>query len=119
MNDSIAYKPFYDGLVAHGLIIPTDVYGIFGRSARFEEVLKGFNDLVSHISEEDGAEVVAFPPVVDRKIMEKVHYLHTFPHLCGSVHSFLGNELEAKELCECADAGGQWGDLLKPGLMWS
>jgi seryl-tRNA synthetase len=112
-NDSVGYKPFYDGLVAHGLIVPTGVLGTFGRGALFEEILNRFNDLVNRIAGDDGAEVFAFPPVVDRKIMEKVHYLHTFPHLCGSVHSFFGNDLEAQKLCECADAGGQWGDLLK------
>jgi seryl-tRNA synthetase len=111
--DASGYKPFYDGLVAHGLIIPTGVLGTFGRGARFEDILERFNVLVSRIAADDGAEVLAFPPVVDRKIMEKVHYLHTFPHLCGSVHSFLGNDREAQQLCECADAGGQWGDLLK------
>jgi seryl-tRNA synthetase len=112
-NDAVGYKPFYDGLVAQGLIIPTGVLGTYGRGALFEEVLNRFNDLVNRLAADDRAEVLAFPPVVDRKIMEKVHYLHTFPHLCGSVHSFFGNDSAAKALCECADAGGSWGDLLK------
>jgi seryl-tRNA synthetase len=113
MNASISYKPFYDELVAQGLIIPTGVLGTFGRGALFEEVLNRFNELVNVTVIDECAEIMAFPPVVDRAIMEKVHYLHAFPHLCGSVHSFFGNDREAKLLCECADAGGQWGDLLK------
>lgn len=113
MDNSYEYKPFYDGMVAHGLIVPTSVLGTFGRGAVFEEIVNRFNELVNRIAADDGAEVYAFPPVIDRKIMEKVHYLETFPHLCGSVHSFYGNNKEALELAECANEGGQWGDMLK------
>lgn len=103
----------YADLVAHKLIIPTEVPGTYGRSQIFEEVLLRFNEAVNRLSYNDQAEFMAFPPVVDRKIMEKVHYLHTFPQLCGSVHSFFGDDRDAQKLCECADAGGQWGELLK------
>ena len=106
-------KAFYDGLVAHGLIVPTTVLGTFGRGAKFEEVVTRFNDLVNRLAKDDGAELYAFPPVMDRKIMEKVHYLETFPHLCGSIHSFFGNGLEALRLAERANAGEEWGDQLK------
>ncbi len=84
MNDTVSYKSFYEGLVANRLIIPTDVLGTYGRGPLFEDVLYRFNDLVNRITVDDQAEFLAFPPVVDRKIMEKVHYLHTFPQLCGS-----------------------------------
>lgn len=107
-------KAFFDGLVAHGLIVPTKVLGTFGRGAKFEEVVNRFTDLVNKISKDDGAELVAFPPVMDRKIMEKVHYLETFPHLCGSIHSFYGNGMEALKLAQRANDGEDWSDMLKP-----
>jgi len=93
-------KVFFDSMAEHGLVVPTAVLGTFGRGAKFEEVVNRFNELVNKLAKDDGAELYAFPPVMDRKIMEKVHYLETFPHLCGSVHSFYGNGLE-------------WGDMLK------
>jgi len=105
-------KSFYDGLVEHGLIVPPGVQGAFGRGAVFEDVLDRFNALVSDLSRNDGAEVYTFPPVIDRGILEKVHYLESFPHLCGSVHSFFGNALQALALAERANAGEPWGDLL-------
>lgn len=111
--DPASYQAFYDGLIAHKIIVPTSVLGTYGRSAIFEDVLNRFNGLVDRIVADEGAEFLAFPPVVPRSIMEKVHYLHTFPQLCGSVHSFFGTDKETKALCECADAGGQWGDMLK------
>lgn len=106
-------KAFYDGLVAHGLIVPTGVLGAFGRGPLFEDVLNRFNALVDRLASDDGAQALAFPPIINRSIMEKVHYLETFPHLCGSVHSFFGNGLEALRLAQQADAGEPWGELLK------
>lgn len=103
---------FRAGLVAHGLIIPTDVPGTFGRGAVFEDVLERFNGLVSELARDDGATSCTFPPVIDRRILERVHYLDSFPHLCGAVHSFFGNALEAMAVAERAKAGGDWGALL-------
>ena len=40
-------ESFYDGLVEHGLIIPTAIQGGYGRGAVFEDILTRFNDLVS------------------------------------------------------------------------
>lgn len=103
---------FYDGLVAHGLIVPVGVPGAFGRGAVFEDVLERFNALISALARDDGAESFTFPPVISRRVLEKVHYLDSFPHLCGAVHSFFGNAIEALALVERANSGGDWGDLL-------
>jgi seryl-tRNA synthetase len=107
-------QSFYDGLVSHGLIIPTGVQGAFGRGAVFEDVLSRFDRLVSDTANADGAEVYAFPPIIDRSILERVHYLDSFPHLCGSVHSFFGNAIQALAVAERANAGGNWGELMGP-----
>lgn len=105
---------FYQGLVDHGLIVPSAVQGAFGRGAVFEDVLERFNALVSDVSRDDGAEFFTYPPIIDRSILEKVHYLDSFPHLCGSVHSFFGNGLQALRLAEQAKAGEPWADMLGP-----
>jgi hypothetical protein len=83
---------FYNDLVKHRLIIPGGVQGAFGRGAEFEKVLEAFNALVSRISAGDGAEFCTFPPVIDRRIIERVDYMDNFPDLCGAVCSFFGNE---------------------------
>jgi len=106
-------QTFHDDLVKHGLIIPVGVPGAFGRSAVFESILEGFNAAVSRISAGDGADQMTFPPVINRRILEKVHYLDNFPHLCGAVYSFFGNELESRKLAEIANEGGDWGSMLK------
>jgi len=104
---------FYQDLVSHGLIIPVGVPGAFGRGKVFESIVEGFNAMISRISANDGAEEMWFPPVINRTIIERVHYLESFPHLCGAVHSFFGTELESKKLAETAAAGGDWGSMLK------
>ena len=113
MTDYDADK-LYEGLVRHRLIIPVGVQGAFGRGAVFEDVLDRFNGLVSRISAGDGAEVCVFPPVIDRSVLERVDYLDSFPHLCGSVHSFFGKDAQARELSERVHGGQPYGDLLDP-----
>jgi seryl-tRNA synthetase len=103
---------FYQGMVEQGLIIPTGVQGAFGRGAVFERVLEAFNGLISRRSAADDAEVCTFPPVIDRRILERVHYMDSFPDLCGVVCSFLGNEREARDLSERINAGKPWMDKL-------
>ena len=103
---------FYAGLVEHGLIVPVGVAGAFGRGAVFEDVLDRFNGLVTQLSRNDGAEVFAFPPVISRQILEKVHYLDSFPHLCGAVYSFFGKDAQAAKLSEKVNSGEPWGDML-------
>ncbi len=105
-------KEFYDGLVSHGLIVPTGVQGAFGRGAVFEDVLERFNALVTQISKADGAEVFTFPPVIERSILEKVDYMDSFPHLAGTVHSFFGKDKQAKELSAKIHAGEPWGEYM-------
>lgn len=103
---------FYRGLVEHGLILPSGQKGVFGRGPVFERVLSAVDALILESSRNDGLEMLAFPPVIDRSILRKVNYLDSFPHLCGSVHSFFGNALQALALAERAKEGGAWGELL-------
>jgi seryl-tRNA synthetase len=104
---------FYRELVENGLIIPVGVQGAFGRGKTFESIVEGFNAHITRLSSQDGAEDMFFPPVINRTIIERVHYLESFPHLCGAVHSFFGSELESKKLAEIASEGGDWGAMLK------
>ncbi|HVU03820.1 MAG TPA: amino acid--[acyl-carrier-protein] ligase [Polyangiaceae bacterium] len=104
---------FYDDLVKHGHIIPVGVQGIFGRGPVFEDVLARFDGLVTNLARGDGAEKMAFPPTLDRKVFEKSEYLDSFPQLAGSVFSFYGNEKDHAVLRERIKAGERWDDLQK------
>src|SRR4051812_47024895 len=100
---------FHDGLVKAGLIVPVGVNGIFGRNAVFEDVLDRFNAQVTKLAADDNATYFVFPPTIDRKVLEGVHYMDNFPNLSGVVYSFFGKELTARQLSEQIHAGKPWG----------
>jgi seryl-tRNA synthetase len=106
-------QELYDDLVRHELIFPVGVPGAFGRGAVFEDVLQRFNDLVTRLAKDDGAETRVFPPILNRQVMEKTGYLNSFPHLAGAVFSFNGTELQAKEMSTRAYAKEPWAEFLK------
>jgi seryl-tRNA synthetase len=102
---------FHEGLVKAGLIVPVGVQGAFGRGRVFEDVLAAFDAAVTRAGDRE-AEYFVFPPVIDRKVLEKVHYMDSFPQLAGTVHSFFGKELDARKLSERIHAGEPWGDAM-------
>jgi seryl-tRNA synthetase len=102
---------FLDGLVGARLLIPTTVPGLYGRSGVFEDVLLRFDALVTRETEDDGAEVVRFPPVLPRVTLETTGYLGSFPNLAGSVWSFDGDEEQALDLGARAAAHEDWSEL--------
>jgi seryl-tRNA synthetase len=113
MASQFSSQDLYDGLVRHKLIIPVGVPGAFGRGAVFEDVLARFNALITRLAENDGAEVMAFPPILDRQVFEKSEYLDSFPHLAGTVFSFFGTDLQHKELSQRIHDKQPWDDLQK------
>lgn len=104
---------FYQGLVEHRLIIPSEVQGGYGRGAVFEDILQRFNDFVSRSAQDDGAEPMMFPPIVPRTLIEKVGYMDNFPQLSGSISSFCGSETQARALSERVHAGERWEHMLE------
>ena len=101
---------FFDGLVRAGLIVPVGVPGVFGRNHVFEDVLARFDAQLARLA--DGADYFVYPPVIDRRVLEKADYMDSFPHLAGTVHSFPGKELDARALSARIHAGEPWGDAM-------
>jgi seryl-tRNA synthetase len=101
---------FFDGLVRAGLIVPAGVPGVFGRNHVFEDVLARFDAQLARLAA--GADYFVYPPVIDRRVLEKAGYMDSFPHLAGTVHSFAGKELEARKLSARIHAGEPWGDAM-------
>ncbi|ODN65854.1 Amino acid--[acyl-carrier-protein] ligase [Methylobrevis pamukkalensis] len=101
---------FLDQLFASGLLIESGVDGLYGRSGVFEDVVTRFDALVTRYGEDDGAEVVRFPPGMSRPNFEKSGYLKSFPQLAGTVHSFCGDDHGHNRIIECLAAGEDWTD---------
>ncbi|HUR89961.1 MAG TPA: amino acid--[acyl-carrier-protein] ligase [Ramlibacter sp.] len=103
-----------EGLIAHELMLPSGVKGVWGRGTVFEDIIQHFNDFVSRETKDDGAQELKFPPVLPRTLIEKLGYLDNFPQLAGSVHSFFGNDAEGREIARKARDGESWEDMLQP-----
>lgn len=114
---------FHAALVRDGWLIPTSVPGVPGRSATFERVLAGVERYLEAAAANDGAEVLRFPPVIPRALLERSGYLESFPHLAGSVHSFAGSDADHRALLRAVESGGQggvassWADALPPAAV--
>src|SRR5271166_6982275 len=78
-------------LVDAGLLIATEVDGIVGRGAVFEDVLMRLNSIMARWGRRHGAEVVHFPPVMSRAYLERNGYLKSFPQLATALHGFTCN----------------------------
>jgi seryl-tRNA synthetase len=101
---------FRDELVAHGLFVPSGVPGIYGKGAVFEDIRLGVDALISAEAAADRAETMHFPPVLPRRQLEEIGYLHSFPHLAGSVFGFEGSEEDALAQGERASAHEDWSE---------
>lgn len=97
-----------DRLIAEEILIETGVDGLYGRSGKFEDVLLRFDALISRFGDDQKADVIRFPPGMNRALFEKSGYLKSFPDLAGTVHSFAGNDRDHASLLETLEGGGDW-----------
>jgi seryl-tRNA synthetase len=95
-------------LVRHGLLVPMGVDGLYGRGGAFEDVVDRVNALVTRWGAVDGAEVLRFPPAINRQHFEESEYLKNFPQLAGTIHSFMGDERDYVKLLGALDQGEDW-----------
>jgi seryl-tRNA synthetase len=100
--------PFRDALVEAGHLVPTGVRGVFGRGSRFETIRLGLDELITRTAVDEGAEVLHFPPVIPRHLLESSEYLHSFPHLAGTIFGFEGSERDAAEQFAAASRHEDW-----------
>ncbi len=100
-------------LIEHGLLLPSGVAGIYGRSALFEDVLSRFMSFVTRSTAGDEPTHVHFPPVMSRQHMEKTDYLDSFPQLAGLIYSFEGDDAEHRRFADMVRNGEDWSRVPK------
>jgi seryl-tRNA synthetase len=101
-------------VLLEALFRPLGVDGVYARTARYEEVVEALAAMISR-HRDPGAEILRFPPVVSRALIEKSGYLKSFPHLLGCVCSLGGGEREIGAAVDRFLAGGDWTDGLSAG----
>jgi seryl-tRNA synthetase len=105
---------FRDKLFDAGVLIPTGIDGLYGRSGTFEDVVLALGDLVGRLSTDNEWTRVRFPPLLSRTAFESTDYLKSFPNLTGSVHTFLGDDRKHAELLALVESGADWSPALEP-----
>lgn len=108
------YQLYQAELVQAGLLIPSGVKGLYGRSGRFESVITAFEALVTREAAPLQAEVMCFPPIFSRAHYCEINHIHNFPDLMGSVHSFMGKDKEHVEMVRKFQGGEDWTRDLEP-----
>ncbi len=93
------------------LLQPTAANGVQARTGLFEQVISGLTALITR-HREPGTEILRFPPVMSRALLEKSGYLKSFPHLLGCVSSMHGTEADIRALVEGRAGGRNWVDAL-------
>jgi seryl-tRNA synthetase len=85
----------------------TGVDGVYGRTGQYEDVVEALGALFSK-RREARAEVLRFPPVISRRLIEKLGYLKSFPNLLGCVCNLSGGEREVSASVDRFVAGEDW-----------
>ena len=93
--------------IAHALFRSMNIDGVYARTALYEQVIDGLSGLISRHREPD-TEVLRFPPVMSRRVLEKSGYLKSFPHLLGCVSCLQGSEAQIRNVVEQFDTGRDW-----------
>ena len=93
--------------ITSSILQPTAANGVQGRTAVFEDVIGGLTTLITRYRP-PGTEVLRFPPVMSRALLEKSGYLKSFPHLLGCVCSLTGTETSIRSLVEGRADGKEW-----------
>jgi seryl-tRNA synthetase len=110
----LAHEPeedFRSGLMTAGLLIATEVDGIYLRSGTFESVARAIDVLVSAAGSDQNAEVLHLPAVMPRSVLEQSAYIRAFPDLVGSVNTFEGNDALHIEILRRLERGEDWAEL--------
>lgn len=87
--------------------------GVYARTGLYEGIVERMTQLISKHREE-GCEIMRFPPVMSRAMVEKSGYLKSFPNLLGCVCGLHGSEKDVLDAVARFDAGGTWTDDVTP-----
>jgi len=109
----VPWSAFRGALLSDGILLATDVDGVYGRSATFEAIAEGIDRLVLRVGADQDAVSIRFPPVMPWSTFQKNGYLESFPDQMGSVHTFRGDERLHAELVRRAESGEDRGELLE------
>lgn len=97
--------------ISDAVLAPASAPGVHARTLVFEQITDGLNALITR-HRDPATEVLRFPPVMSRALLERQGYHKNFPHLLGCVCSLHGTEAEIRSLISGEAPGKPWVDAL-------
>ncbi len=92
-------------LLDGGLLVATDVDGIYGRSATYEAIVEAIDRLVLRVGADQEATALRFPPVMPWTTFRRNGYLESFPTQMGAIGTFGGDERAHGRLVGAVEEG--------------
>ena len=93
--------------IASALFLGLGSDGVYARTALYERVFERLVALVDRLRDAR-AEVLRFPPVMNRRQLEMSGYLKSFPNLLGCVCVLHGSEAAIRAAADRNESGGDW-----------
>ena len=93
--------------IAPALFMGLGSDGVYARTALYERVFERVVALVDRLRDAR-AEVMRFPPVMNRRQLERSGYLKSFPNLLGCVCALHGSEAAIRAAADRYETGGDW-----------
>ncbi len=93
--------------IAPALFLGLGSDGVYARTTLYEQVFGRLVALVDRLRDAR-AEVLRFPPVMNRRQLERSGYLKSFPNLLGCVCVLHGSEAAIRAAADRHESGGDW-----------
>src|ERR1700749_1371413 len=87
--------------------------GVYARTALYEDMVERLAAPITRHREPD-TEVMRFPPVMNRRQLDKSRFLKSFPNRLGCVCGLPGTDREIPPAVSRFDAGADWSTSLSP-----
>lgn len=107
MTEDLA-PSFLHRLFDAGLLTPTGVDGLYGRSGVFDDIIERLKALLRDATKDEPKDVFRFPPGMAEGQFKRSGYYANFPQLAGVVHSFMGDERAHRRVLQCMAVGEGW-----------
>ena len=101
-------------LLRETLFRPMGADGVYARTGLYESVVEALAALITR-HRHPRAEVLRFPPVMTRKMIETSGYLKSFPNLLGCMCCLNGTEADIRATVGRFVEGEDWSSNLSPG----
>jgi seryl-tRNA synthetase len=99
--------------IAAEIFRPMGADGVYARTAVYTRIFERLEKYIDTLGD-PAAELMRFPPVMNRHQLEKSGYLGSFPNLLGCVCALHGTEASIRAAADRLDTGGDWTAALGP-----